>query len=92
MFLRFILKVTITFFILTLSGCFSYDKPNPPTAQVGVLDLRNWNFDLYGNVPLNGDWKIEWNQFVTTQNENSNFTKIPGNWTNHTGVRLDSKK
>ncbi|TGM28801.1 ATP-binding protein [Leptospira levettii] len=86
MFLRFILKVTITFFILTLSGCFSYDKPNPPTAQVGVLDLRNWNFDLYGNVPLNGDWKIEWNQFVTTHNENSNFTKIPGNWTNHTGV------
>ncbi|TGL18210.1 response regulator [Leptospira levettii] len=86
MFLRFILKVTITFFILTLSGCFTYDKPNPPTAQFGVLDLRSWDFDLYGNVPLNGDWKIEWKQLVTAQNENSNFTKIPGNWTNHTGV------
>ncbi|XDD47481.1 response regulator [Leptospira sp. WS39.C2] len=78
---QFLQIVLVSFLSLSFSVCLPYNKENLPLAKLGILDLRGWDFNRYGNVPLNGEWEIHWNQMEPIQNENPNYTKIPGNWT-----------
>ena len=36
----------------------------PPEAVDGVLDLRDWDFDAMGTVPLAGEWDFWWQELV----------------------------
>jgi GAF domain-containing protein len=37
-------------------------KKEPPKAINGILDLRNWNFQEDGPVPLDGAWDFYWQE------------------------------
>ncbi|MGV3667953.1 MAG: ATP-binding protein [Leptospira bouyouniensis] len=78
-----ILRALIPFLTFCLVGCFSNQNPIPPNVVSGVIDLRDWDFDKNGNVPLNGEWKIKWQQFEIKDTQSNTYTNIPGNWTNN---------
>ncbi|MES9997076.1 ATP-binding protein [Desulfovibrio aminophilus] len=40
-------------------GCERQDR-RPPRAEAGLLDLRGWDFEKDGVVPLNGQWEFLW--------------------------------
>ncbi len=47
-----------------MSGCADSNRPTPPVAKNGVIDLRSWDFEKHGAVPLSGDWHFWWEEFV----------------------------
>ena len=49
--------------LTTLSACAD-ERPEPPSAQEGVLDLRHWNFDRDGPVALQGEWQFWWKELL----------------------------
>ncbi|WP_234414256.1 ATP-binding protein [Paenibacillus sp. CAA11] len=58
----------ISFFVvivLPLYGVFYILKEEHPKAQNGIIDLRGWDFDREGTVPLDGEWEIYPNQLLT---------------------------
>ena len=87
-------KVSYSLFLLSLatlliaSACvWNSDKKTPPTAQQGVLDLRQWDFDQDGPVSLNGHWEFYWQQFLISGDfslpeppKPSGFIAVPGLW------------
>lgn len=51
-----------------------------PKAIKGEIDLSQWKF-VNGNVPLNGDWKFYWKEWVNGSYEpTSEFVGVPGIW------------
>lgn len=59
-----------------------------PKADNGVLDLRNWDFEKDGNVPLTGKWQLYWKNFYSLEEINGNKAinettiSYPGTWRN----------
>ncbi|MCW7493810.1 ATP-binding protein [Leptospira sp. 2 VSF19] len=59
-----------------------------PVAKKAVLDLRGWNFETMGNVPLNGEWRIDWENWNPKEDlANVDYTVVPGHWTNSKSER-----
>lgn len=84
-----IVYLLLFFFLFHGSNCGGKDKPTPPNAKKGILDLRNWDFAKDGNVLLNGEWAIYWENWDPKPEEPvSSFTKVPGNWTKNVGETL----
>lgn len=90
-FFRLIIKTMkrlIRFFLLillftTLSRCDQRNVSTIPFAKKAVLDLRHWNFETMGNVPLNGEWRIDWQNWDPQKDSTSQeYTIVPGHWTN----------
>ena len=48
--------------ILAWLGCGK--TPEPPRAQQGVIDLRDWDFGRDGMVRLDGDWLWYWQKLL----------------------------
>lgn len=72
------------------------NKRNIPKAQNGVLDLRGWDFEKNGMIPLNGQWDFYYGKFInpdefTTKNipEKTGEINIPGNFN---GYKYKDKK
>lgn len=60
-----------------------------PIAKNGVLDLRNWDFEKDGIVPLNGQWDFYYNYMLSPENfmygnipQRTGYISIPGNYNN----------
>jgi PAS domain S-box-containing protein len=58
-----------------------------PEAINGLVDLRDWNFERCGPVPLDGAWAFRWGQFLDPAADptasawrDSHFLDIPGVW------------
>lgn len=59
-----------------------------PTAEKGVLNLTNWDFQRDGRINLSGDWEFYYGQLLTYEDfhnkENkpnmSGYIKVPGKW------------
>ncbi|TGL64313.1 sensor histidine kinase [Leptospira sarikeiensis] len=68
------------FCLVIFGGCKQDIETYSPIAKEGVLDLRNWNGDVFPIVSLDGDW-----EFTDGLAEPENFTKegfipVPGAW------------
>ncbi len=63
--LKIIVLVVSNFFFLLVSPVNSLAKSEIPLAQNGVIDLRDWDFENDGIIPLNGQWNFYWKQFIT---------------------------
>lgn len=69
-----------------MSGCMTpSDKKTFPRAEQGIIDLREWEWDRDGIVPLDGVWHFDWLQ--TTNDGSSSHLEIrdttlevPGTW------------
>ncbi len=56
----------------------------PPTAQSGVLDLRDWDFKTDGAIALDGEWGFVWQELVSPSDlyslRNAPNVFIPHDW------------
>ncbi len=77
--MNFLSSVFSLFSICFLLSCSKGELP-APTAKSGVLDLREWNFERDGNIPLDGEWEMLWKG---SEEEKIKY-QVPGNW-NKTG-------
>lgn len=90
-----------TLIIFCIMGC-SRLKERPKVVD-GTLNLENWNLDLDGVIPLNGEWEFYWEQLLYPEDfaldqssEESSLerilVKVPNNWTKYKvmGKPLDS--
>ncbi len=68
-----------------------------PILKKGVIDLRDWNFEINGAVNLKGKWEFYWNQHrspdkFTGNNSDSisGYIDVPGAWNDfiHKGEKL----
>jgi PAS domain S-box-containing protein len=89
-----------TFFVICIFFLFSCEFPingkARPTAEKGVLDLRDWDFEKDGNVNLDGEWSFYWNQLLEPPDfkpgqtpDSINFINLPRRWND---VILNGKK
>ncbi len=71
---------------------FTYGKA--PKAVRGELDLREWNWDRKGHLPLNGEWEFYWNEFKRPEDfagerfGTPSYASLPGSWN---GATTDGK-
>lgn len=55
----------------------------PPSASLGVLDLRGWDFEADGIAALDGQWLIQWGRFddpAATVAADAQPIEVPGPW------------
>lgn len=72
-------------FAVFLVGCRSSLIPiEPPRAVDGVLDLRGWDFDADGPVPLTGQWQLAWGELLEPETAAAREAwtpyAVPGAW------------
>jgi class 3 adenylate cyclase len=69
--------------ILGIISCNTNQK-KPPMAKLGILDLRNWDFEKDGNVRLDGDWEFYWHEFLTSKDfdtvKKKKYIIVPKAW------------
>jgi len=73
--------------------CFSLSlfsqQKNNPAAQLGLLDLSNWDIETDGMIPLNGSWKFYWNElynpadYAADDSSSIEYFTLPKLWNNH---------
>jgi len=68
--------------VVTLTGCAS--EPSSPEAELGLLDLSQWNLSAHGTLQLDGEWAFYQNELLSYQallNRGENcFIRVPGTW------------
>ncbi len=70
-----------------------YANDERPEAAGGVIDLRSWDFQKNGSVPLKGDWKFRWNEDNPAFSKESiddaswELFRVPGSWNKTTGTK-----
>jgi len=75
--------VILVLLLALLSGC---SQVNIKSAEYGLLDLTDQDFDDHSIYKMRGDWKISWKQFLdpTTNLENhpelNGFVSVPQTW------------
>ncbi len=64
-------------------------------AEKGILDLRNYNFENDGVIPLNGDWEFYWGQLISTPDSfkslQPDYYQVPDTWSSEKNRIIDSK-
>ncbi len=59
-----------------------------PTAEIGLIDLRNWDFAREGSINLRGDWNFYYGRFIDPSVFPDNIptadglVTVPGVWDN----------
>lgn len=57
----------VKFLFINLLGLFLFHGfifSSLPASKFGILDLRNWDFQKYGAISLNGEWEFYWMQLL----------------------------
>jgi signal transduction histidine kinase len=54
--------ILLTFFIITF--CSESNKKHSPKVINGILDLRNWDFNEDGIIPIVGEGEFFWGKFI----------------------------
>jgi signal transduction histidine kinase len=85
-------KIVIISLLLFLLNAFDqqgYAKGHPG-AKKGILDLRNYDLSLDGNVVLDGEWEFYWRQFLNpgdfengSRQDSLDYISIPGYWNDY---------
>jgi class 3 adenylate cyclase len=65
-------KILIIFSIITLLGCQSKLLVDGPRAVKGIFDTKSIQFSDNTIVPLDGEWKFYWNEFLYPQDFKDN--------------------
>ncbi|WP_134702688.1 ATP-binding protein [Ammoniphilus sp. YIM 78166] len=57
----------------------SKNAPTPPPLAIGgVMDLRDWNLEEQGMVPLDGEWTFYWKQL--DERQKARVIEVPSVW------------
>lgn len=80
-------SVLLAFALLFFCSCRQPTEKTIPTAENGILDLREWDFEKDGNVNLTGEWEFCYKAFIRGSNFDSLsskfFLEVPGTWDKH---------
>lgn len=76
------LSVVLAVALLVWIGRGGTSPSQPPTAQDGVLDLRDWDFRSDGAVDLHGEWRFFPDRFVKPGEDirADQTIEVPGYW------------
>ena len=58
-------KLIFVLLLTLLSVSCATNRKEIPKAVEGYLDLSTWDFQKDGNIKLNGQWEIYWDEFLT---------------------------
>ena len=81
--------ILVLLVLLSLVAACSSDSgtPHKPTAEGGIIDISNWDFESDGILALDGEWEIFPNEFLSPSDFRSpdsiltkEFIEIPGMW------------
>lgn len=95
-FLRHVFPVAIFLFTILFSnyGHAAWDRQKvPPKIINGVLDLKSWNFNEDGPVPLTGEWQFYWKAHIHPRSETQvaeTYIPAPKSWNSylHEGEKI----
>ncbi|MDK2809120.1 MAG: hypothetical protein PWP24_1857, partial [Clostridiales bacterium] len=82
-------------FILVMLFLTRHGKTS--VVKSGSADLSSWDFDLEGNVKLDGGWEFYWNQLIKPEEFDqaryirTGYYKVPMYWTKYSKLGLPSK-
>lgn len=62
----------------------------PPVAQLGVLDLRDWDFSEHGVVQIDRGWNFSWRELFGPDETPSASIVVDGIWDEVTGADGES--
>jgi PAS domain S-box-containing protein len=91
-FRRTFLAACLVLATLSVAGC-DFQRRTPPRAEIGVLDLRSWDFPRDGPVELSGEFEFHWGRHVAPGlidrgSRSAAFANLPGYWN---GMRVDGE-
>ncbi|WP_042349292.1 hybrid sensor histidine kinase/response regulator [Bacillus massiliigorillae] len=88
--LAVLISILILLELIFLVANLSQKTPsNPPTAENGILDLSNWDFEKDGIVPLNGEWEFVGDKLLLPKdfnNAKSIYEKVPRGWKSDSSI------
>lgn len=87
----------VIFCLLLLTACRSTQNTSRISANDGMIDLTQWDFNTDGNVSLNGKWIFYWKQLIAPgefddfKNELTGYYDASKFWTRYFELHLPSK-
>jgi len=92
---KFLFVLVIIFILLLSLGAInSYiqnsSKKSPPQANMGILDLSQWDFDKDGTLKLDGEWEFYWHKLLQYEDLSGGkispdiMAEVPHNWNSYT--------
>ena len=82
--------LSLVFLSLFLGACSATNTaatPTPPLAEAGMLDLREWDFEENGGLPLSGEWAFYWLELFSPKeiepDANTIYAPVPKHWTRY---------
>ena len=79
--------------LIILGSCKARKKDTDiPTANQGVLSLKNWSFEQNPQVSLKGEWEFYWQKYISPQNfkkanrPKHHFAALPQIWSQHNTI------
>ncbi|OPJ56147.1 diguanylate cyclase [Clostridium oryzae] len=88
--------LAIIFLTLSLSSC-KKSTNNTLEASHGLMNLKKWDFNVNGNIRLDGKWEFYWNKllspqdFRTSSHKLTGYYKVPMYWTKYNTLHLPSQ-
>lgn len=85
---RYFFVVLLLLFMTLLGSCQQQSTiGKQPIARKGILDLRQWNFEEQGIIPLDGEWSFYWSELLDPEDFGdeelpsfTGFINIPERW------------
>lgn len=84
---RILIIISTLFFLTCQDEIQNGHNKLIPKVEKGILDLRYWDLDKDGPVPLAGDWEFYWKDFIdlnlfssSREPTTSSFIYLPGIW------------
>lgn len=81
MYIKNVLLLLPLFFLF----CSQTNEKNYPKVTNGVLDLRNWNFEHDGIIPIDGEAEFFWERFININDPKDSppsYYNMSGSWGN----------
>jgi len=70
--------------IFIITGCGAHEKKEKPTAVMGTIDARGWDFEHDGPLKLRGEWSFYWQRLLEPEQLAAagapHYIAVPGSW------------
>src|SRR5659263_52215 len=77
----FLVVICILLLLMVFSSACAADNSKIST---GILDITQWDFNIDGNISLDGDWEFYWNKLLNYKDlyeeEPNLYADVPHTW------------
>ena len=83
--LSIMILTSLLYVLFSLNKLSTYNTISKISAQKGILELLNWDFDKDGYTALSGQWEFYWQQLFTpeelaTKSPVPSYIEMPMPW------------